>query len=227
MSRLYGLIFDVDGVIGDTEPANAKASIQVFADMFGVEGVRPEDFEKGLGKGAEEYMRAAARVHGMELGEDEVEAAVQMRQQNFLQALETEPIAAFPGVLELIEAALASEDVKPAIATSGNREMSEAILRSAGVPYERMAYISGSDVRKKKPDPEIFLKAAGRLGIEPARCVVIEDAPGGVEAAKRAGAKCIAVTNSVKAHELAAADMVCGSLTAVDLATIRRLVDAG
>jgi len=227
MSRLYGLIFDVDGVIADTEPANAKASIRVFADMFGVEGVRQEDFEAGLGKGAEEYMRAAARVHGMELNEGQVEAAVQKRQENFLEDLETEPIAAFPGVLDLIDAALASEDVKPAIATSGGREMSEAILKSAGVPYERMAYISGSDVQNKKPNPEIFLKAAKRLAIEPARCVVIEDAPGGVEAAKHAGSKCIAVTNSVKAEELAAADVVCDSLTKIDLAVIRKLVDQG
>ena len=225
MGELYGLIFDVDGVIGDTEPANARASIRVFADMFGMEGVRPEDFELGLGKGAEEYMRAAARVHGIKLNEDQVEAAVQRRQENFLEDLEAEPIAAFPGVLELIAAALASEDVKPAIATSGGREMSEAILKSAGVPYEKMVYISGSDVQNKKPNPEIFLKAAARLAIEPVRCVVIEDAPGGVEAAKRAGAKCIAVTNSVKAEELVAADIVCDSLTTIDLAAIRRLVN--
>ncbi len=226
MGKLYGLILDVDGVIGDTEPANAKASIRVFSDIFGVEGVKPEDFQAGLGKGAEEYMRAAARVHGMELTEDEVETAVQRRQENFLEALEAEPIEAFPGVVDLIEAALASEDVKPAIATSANKEMSEAILKSAGVPYERMAYISGSDVQKKKPDPEIFLKAAGRLRIEPVRCLVIEDAPGGVEAAKRAGARCIAVTNSVKAEELAAADIVCDSLTEIGLDTIRALIDA-
>ena len=140
-----------------------------------------------------------------------------------MEDLRTEPIAPFPGVLDLIEAALASENVKPAIATSGGREMSEAILESAGVPYERMAYISGSDVQKKKPDPEIFLKAAKRLGIEPARCVVIEDAPGGVEAAKRAGARCIAVTNSVEANELAAADVVCDSLTQIDLNLIQSL----
>jgi HAD superfamily hydrolase (TIGR01509 family) len=159
------------------------------------------------------------------MSESQLEEAVALRQKYFLEAMDTDPIAAFPGVLELIEAALASNDVKPAIATSGNREMSEAIVRSAGVPYNRMAYISGSDVRNKKPDPEIFLKAAGRLGIEPAHCVVIEDAPGGVEAAKRAGAKCIAVTNSVKAVELSAADFICDSLTEIDLGAIRALVD--
>jgi len=59
----YGLIFDVDGVITDTEPVNAQASIEVFADLFGVEGVQRSDFEAGLGRGAEEYVKAAARVH--------------------------------------------------------------------------------------------------------------------------------------------------------------------
>ena len=61
-NKLYGLIFDVDGVIADTEAVNARASIKVFADLFGVEGVVREDYEAGLGRGAEEYVKAGARV---------------------------------------------------------------------------------------------------------------------------------------------------------------------
>jgi beta-phosphoglucomutase-like phosphatase (HAD superfamily) len=73
--------------------------------------------------------------------------------------------------------------------------------------------VSGDDVTHSKPDPEIYLTAAQRLGVSPVHCVAIEDAPAGVEAAKRAGMKCIAVTNSVACQQLQRADLVVASLT--------------
>ena len=87
-----------------------------------------------------------------------------------------------------------------------------------------MVYIKGDDVTKKKPDPQLFLLAAEGMGIEPANCVVIEDAPNGVQAAKAAGAKCIAVTNSTDAAKLSEADLVCDSLEQIDLQTIIELL---
>ena len=60
MSKLYGLIFDVDGVIADTEAVNRRVSIRMFAELFGIEGIKPEDFTAGLGRGAEEYVKAGA-----------------------------------------------------------------------------------------------------------------------------------------------------------------------
>jgi len=95
-NKLYGLIFDVDGVIADTEAVNATASIKVFADLFGLEGVMREDFEAGLGRGAEEYVKAAARVHGLELTDEQVEQATQLRQDYFLNILSEEPLPPFP-----------------------------------------------------------------------------------------------------------------------------------
>jgi beta-phosphoglucomutase-like phosphatase (HAD superfamily) len=136
-----------------------------------------------------------------------------------------EGVPAFPGVLELIHAALARSEFRLAIATSASLELSQAILQSTKVPYERMAYVSGNDVTKKKPDPQVFLLAAGKIGIEPARCVVFEDAPSGVQAAKAAGARCIAVTNSAPVEELRPADIVCDSLEQITLDTIRNLID--
>jgi HAD superfamily hydrolase (TIGR01509 family) len=225
MDRLYGLIFDVDGVIADTEAVNSRASIQVFEDLFGVTGVKREDFEAGLGRGAEEYVRAAARVHGLELTGEQVAQATKMRQENFLKILREEPLPAFDGVLELMEQALEREDFRVAIATSGTLEKSRAVLEATNVPYERMVYITGSDVKNKKPHPELFLLAAERMGIEPTNCLVIEDAPNGVQAAKAAGAKCIAVTNSTSAEKLTEADLVCGSLEEVDLETVIQLIE--
>ena len=217
MAKLYGLIFDVDGVIADTEAVNAAASIKVFADLFGAEQVRREDFEAGLGRGAQEYVRAAGRVHGLELTDEQVAVATAARQDEFLRILAAEPLCAFGGVLELMTAAMARDDVRLAIATSSTRVKSEAVLKSAKVPYDQMEYISGSEVTNKKPHPELFLTAAKRIDVPPSECVVIEDAPNGVAAAKSAGCKCIAVTNSTTADKLAQADLVIDSVAEVSI----------
>ena len=225
MSKLYGLIFDVDGVIADTEAVNARISTRVFADLFGIEGVVREDFEAGLGRGAQEYVRAAARVHGIELPDEQVEEATQLRQEYFLKILSEEPLPPFPGVLDLMDKAMQRDDFRVAIATSGTLEKSSAVLNAAKVPYEQMVYINGNDVKNKKPDPELFLLAAAGLGIDPADCAVIEDAPNGIQAAKAAGTKCIAVTNSADAAKLQQADLICNSLEQIDLETITTLID--
>ena len=223
-NKQYGLIFDVDGVIADTEAVNARASIKVFADLLGVEGVVREDFEAGLGRGAEEYVKAGARVHGLELTDEQVEQATLLRQEYFLKILGQEPLPPFPGVMELMDEAMQREDFRVAIATSGTLEKSRAVLNAVGVPYQKMVYINGNDVKHKKPDPELFLIAAERIGIEPAHCVVIEDAPNGVQAAKAAGANCIAVTNSTTAAQLGEADLICDSLEQINLDTIIELI---
>jgi HAD superfamily hydrolase (TIGR01509 family) len=224
MVQLYGLIFDVDGVIADTEPVNAKVTIRVFEDMFGLKGVRPEDFTEGIGKGAEKYVKAAADIHGLKLTEQQIKAAAQLREQYLIKAMQEEPLPAFPGVLELISGALQRQDFRLAIATSATLELSRAILESTKVPYHKMVYVTGSEISRKKPDPELFLVAASRMGILPANCVVFEDAPSGVQAAKAAGAKCIAVTNSTTAANLSQADLICDSLEQIDLETIRKLI---
>ena len=221
---LNGLIFDVDGVIADTESVNARASIRVFEELFGVTGVRRADFEAGLGRGADAYMLAAASVHGVALGPEQVAAAVRVRQDNFLEELRSHPLPPFPGVRDLMNEAMASPGWRMAIATSSTREKSQAVLESAHVPYEQMVYVTGSDVTARKPDPELFLAAAERLEIPPARCVVIEDAPDGVAAARAAGCACIAVTNSTTEKRLAQADRIVQSLEAVHLADCASLL---
>jgi len=225
MEKLHGLIFDVDGVIADTEPVNARVTIRVLDDMFGLKGVRPEDFDAGIGKGAEKYVKAGADAHGLALSDEQIKAAADLREQYLIETIQAEPLPAFAGVLELINAALQRPEFRLAIATSASLELSRAILESAKIPYQRMVYVNGSEIRRKKPDPELFLTAASRMGIEPAHCVVIEDAPSGVQAAKTAGSRCIAVTNSVNASELQQADMICDSLEQIDTVTIIALIE--
>ena len=225
--KQYGLIFDVDGVIADTERINAAASIQVFVDLFNLEGVTRADFEAGLGRGAAEYIRSAARVHGLDLSDAQVAAATEARQSNFLSMLAAEPLPAFPGVLELMNAARQSDQFRVGIATSSTREKSEAVLRSALVPFAEMVYVTGSDVENKKPHPEIFLKAAEKLGISPSLRTVIADASNGIEAAHAADCRCIAVTHSANRGKLEAADRVVDSLVDVDLQSLIEGIDRG
>jgi len=225
MNKLYGLIFDVDGVIADTEPPTAAATKKMFADLFATDDVQTADFEAGLGRGAEAYILAAARIHGLELSDEQLLEAVAAREANFIELMQGFPLEAFPGVLELMDKALNKPKFKLAIATSSSRDMSQVVLKAAGVPYDRMTYVSGSDVTRKKPDPQIFLLAAERMGIAPAMCAVIEDTPGGVEAAKAAGTWCIAVTNTATPEILKQADMICNSLEEITTEAITSLIE--
>jgi len=220
----YGLIFDMDGVIADTEGLNARASIRAFAELFNLPGVKREDFEAGIGRGAEAYTRAAAEANGLAMSDDDVRRAVDARQEFLLAMLASDPLPAFAGVLALMKAALASSDWAVAIATGSTQEIADAVIKSAQVPYAQMVVITGSEPHARKPAPDMFLAAADRLGVEPSQCVVIEDAPSGVRAAKAAGAKCIAVTNSFDASRLTEADLIVGSLANVSLATLTGLL---
>jgi HAD superfamily hydrolase (TIGR01509 family) len=196
MSRKYGIIFDVDGVIADSEAVNVRATAKAFRDILGIQQLQTGDFREGIGKGAEEYVKAGARSHDRELSPEEVKALVDARQEDFLRIMRDEELPAFPGVLGLIASAMANEEFGLAIATSSTREKSLAVLKSANVPYAEMVYVCGDDVTRKKPDPELFQIACQRLALPPEPCVVIEDAPNGIAAAKAAKCKAIAVTNT-------------------------------
>ena len=134
MAEQYGLIFDVDGVIADSEAVNAEVSIQVFEDLFGVKGVRREDFDKGLGRGSAEYVMAAARVHDLALDEQQTAQATAARQDYFITRLNERLLPPFPGVMALFLTALEHPDFALAIATSSTREKSVAVLKSLPPP---------------------------------------------------------------------------------------------
>lgn len=216
----YGILFDVDGVIADSETVNVQATQKAFADLLGISNVMPADFHAGIGRGAEAYVRAGAAVHERELTESEAAAVVQARQDNFLSILGTSPLPPYPGVLELMRAALAHPDFSVAIATSSTREKSQAVLDAAGVPYHDMVYVCGDQVTHKKPHPEVFLLACQGLNLSPAQCVVIEDAPNGVQAAKAAGCACVVVTNTYTADQLSQADLIVATLSGLRLSDL-------
>jgi beta-phosphoglucomutase-like phosphatase (HAD superfamily) len=104
--------------------------------------------------------------------------------------------------------------VKTAIATSADRMKMEINLRETGLPAETFdATVNGLQVKHKKPSPEIYLTAAQKLGVEPSRCLVVEDAVNGVQAAKAAGMYCMALTTSFDAEQLKDADIICKDLS--------------
>lgn len=219
----YALIFDVDGVVADTEVLNARASVLMFEQLYGVT-VQPEDFVPFIGTGDERYVEGVAEKYGVTIDTD---AAVQRRAENFFLLLQDEPLPAAPGVLELVQAAREDPQARVAIATSGRKDKQFPVIEGTGLRLEWFdAVITGDDVDRKKPDPQIYLRTAERLGLDPAVCVVFEDAPAGVTAAKRAGMSCIAVTSTVTAAELSGADLAVDSLAKVSLADVKRLVGA-
>jgi len=226
MNRQWGIIFDVDGVIADSEAVNVRATSKAFADILGISEIRSEDFQDGIGRGAEAYVKAGAASHNCALSPEQVRELVAARQDNFLHILGEEALPAFPGVLELINGALDGNEFALAIATSSTREKSQAVLTSARIPLDKMVYVCGDDVSRKKPDPELFQIACQRLSIDPERCVVIEDAPNGIEAARAAGCRAIAVTNTCGRIDLRNADVIVDTLAEVALDTVRQLVNA-
>lgn len=219
----FGLIFDCDGVLADTEPLICEGTMAMFRELYHCE-MQPEDFTPFVGRGPILYTAGPAEKYGLVI---DLDRAVQRRQELFVELLHDGRWIGFPGTNTLIEAASDSSEWKLAIATSSSMEKSTASMCAAGVPIERFdAHVVGEMVENKKPHPDIYLLAASRIGIAPERCVGIEDSISGVAAVKAAGMSCIAVTNTFRREELDQADLVVAELTSLTLDTLRELVGA-
>lgn len=217
----YGLIFDMDGVLADTEPLIARASIDMFRELYKVE-LTADDFRPFIGTGAVRYVEGPAQALGIAI---DLDHALEVRLNNFKKLLDAGECQACPGAVELVEAAAGSGDWKLAIATSSPRPKAMPTLEAAGIPVEMFSeIITGDMVTHKKPHPEIYEAAQKAVGFPKENCIVIEDAVTGVESAKAAGLKCIAVTNSFRRDELAEADVVLSSLEDVNLSLLRRII---
>ena len=219
----WALVFDVDGVIADTETLNARASVEMFHQLYGVT-VQPDDFRPFIGTGDERYVEGVAEKYDVTI---DTQAAVDKRAECFFELLKSEPLPAAPGVLELVAAARSRADVRLAIATSGQKAKQFPVIEGTGLRLDWFdVVITGDLVQRKKPDPQIYLLAAEKLELPPERCVVFEDAPAGVQAAKAACCPCIAVLSSAAAEELAGADLIVATLAEVWLEDVEKLMGA-
>lgn len=183
---LNAVIFDMDGVLVDSEPLYDLATT-LFLRRRGVEA-DPAHFDTLRGLPLPEVWRALADRYRLAEKPDELaEAASRALDRFFADRGRLEPI---PGVCELV-AALNGAGLPVAVASSSPGRRVEDLLGRLGLDRSFAVVVSGNDVRRGKPDPEIFLTAARRLGVHPNGCAVVEDSERGVAAALGAGMRCV------------------------------------
>jgi len=203
---IKGVLFDMDGVLADSEPFICKAAMMMFEEL-GVK-VSPEDFHPFVGMGENKYIGGVAAKHGVNVDIEKVKA----RTYEIYGEIVKGNLMPLPGVHEFISRCKA-KGLKLALATSADRVKMEVNLREIGLNSNTFNYIvTGLDVENKKPHPDIYIKAAEMIGLSPADCLVVEDAVSGIKAGKAAGSKCVGVTSSFDASVLSEADWICRSL---------------
>ena len=200
-----GVLFDMDGVLVDSGSIHREAWKKIA-----LEAGRPMDdafFDRVFGMRNEEILD---ELLGPGL-DAERKAALGGRKEEVYRDLARKLLAAAPGAASLVRA-LKEAGFRLALASSGPRANVELMLEVTGLGREMDAYVCAEDVERGKPDPQVFLEAAGRIGLSPSRCVVVEDAAVGVEAARRAGMKVVGVAGGGSGEVLQGADLVVSSL---------------
>jgi HAD superfamily hydrolase (TIGR01509 family) len=158
------------------------------------------------------------------VSQEEFDRITEEKQENYRRRVASN-IKPMPGAIELIKS-LRKHGIKTAIASSAPPENVDIIIRGLGIEDCFQAFARGTEVAEGKPSPLVFLLAAEKLGVKPEKCVVIEDAIAGVAAAKNAGMKCIAVTNSHPRDKLNQADLVVDTLEDVSISDLEKLFGA-
>ena len=203
---LKGIIFDMDGVLVDSEQFICEAGIRMFAEHEVT--VQPQDFIPFVGAGEGRYLGGVAEQHGFSIDIERDKARTYTIYAEIVKG-RIEPLS---GVHDFIAEAR-SRGLKLALASSADKVKILVNLEEIGLPLETFdAIVSGEDVVNKKPDPEIFLVASEMLKLFPEECLVVEDAVNGVAAAKAAGARCLGLTTSFSPDELADADWIANTL---------------
>jgi beta-phosphoglucomutase family hydrolase len=213
------VIWDMDGVIADTGPQHYWAWRSVLA-AYKID-LTEADFRRTFGQNNESIIRGF-------LGDDmspEKLAEIAGDKEIEFRRIARRQTQASPGVSALLSG-LRAVGYKMALASSAPRENISLILGLLGLAEYFDAMVADDDVSRGKPDPEVFLKAAARLGVNPAQSLVIEDAVSGVMAARRAGMRCLAVTVTHPAAALKDADLTVDSLAEVDAAIIGQLLNS-
>jgi HAD superfamily hydrolase (TIGR01509 family) len=199
------VIFDMDGVIVNSEPYSMQALIDILR-QYGVEPTE-DDVRRSYGRRVRDDFVDYFSRYGVTA---DVDIAIAHKHARYYH-LAAGHLQPFPGVMPLLKR-LRDHGYRLALASSGDRVKVAFGMQSLELHCAFETVVTGDDVSHSKPDPEIYLTAAQRLRVPPAACIAIEDAPAGVEAAKRAGMRCIAVTNSVAREQLRKADLIVDSL---------------
>ncbi|HOK43335.1 MAG TPA: HAD family phosphatase [Thermoclostridium caenicola] len=209
---IKALVFDMDGVIIDSEPIQCEIAVAVMRS-FGAEP-SPSELYEFIGVTNQTMWPILKERHNIKASVEELlERQQEYKKKRFFQ----EPIEAIDGIGDLVKTAVA-KGLKIALATSSPRYFAEHILKTTGLMPYFDVMVTADDITRSKPDPEIYLKAAQHLGIEPAACVAIEDAELGIQSAKSAGMRVIAFKNPNSGRQdTSKADFVVTSIRDIDL----------
>ncbi|MFJ4673970.1 HAD family hydrolase [Kitasatospora purpeofusca] len=212
---LQAVLLDMDGTLVDTEDFWWQAEASLFAEL-GHE-LTAEDRAQVVGGPMTRVIDHLLASTGVDLSPAELTVLINRRFVDLLDG----GVPLMPGAERLLNT-LAAHGVPAALVSASHRHIIDIVLRSLGAEHFAFS-VAGDEVARTKPHPDPYLEAARRLGAEPARCVVVEDAPTGVRAAEAAGCPVIAVP-SVAPIEPAPGRLVLSSLEQVDLELLRSLV---
>lgn len=201
-TKIRAVIFDMDGVLVDSEPLINAAAIKMFEEKGLV--VQPDDFLPFVGAGEERYIGGVAEKYHFPL---DLTVAKQRTYEIYLDLVPAR-LEAFPGARDFV-LACRNAGLRVAVASSADRIKVAANLQKLDLPLEFWdVVVTGEQAKQKKPSPEAFLFAARSMNVEPSECVVVEDAVNGIQAARAGGMRCIAVATTFSAERLRQADVV-------------------
>jgi len=220
------VIFDFDGVISDSEPSHFAAYNKVLAD-FGIQIKKEEYYAEYLGFTDYELFETLKKKFKTDYERTPIERLVESKAV-FFEKIIREADHLIEGIPELIEK-LKSNNIKVAIYSGALPADIKIMLEDSGLADYFDVIVTADDVEKGKPDPEGYLLALKKLNgipdvlIAAKQCVVIEDSHWGIVAAKKAGMKVVAVTNSYPAGELKEADVIIKSVKQLKISDLQKL----
>ena len=199
---LPAFIFDMDGVVVNSNDLHVESWKEV-ARRHGFDCADPDH----IGKCGRRTVGVIRDLLRWPVSEEDAARIGFEKEEIYREWVRADGIEAIPGVLEFLAQAR-HLGIPCAIGSSAPRENVDACLRALRLEETFMATVSGADVQHGKPAPDIFLKAAGIMGIAPHQCLVFEDAPAGIAAAHAAGMRVLALATSHSLDEIAAADSI-------------------
>jgi beta-phosphoglucomutase family hydrolase len=217
ISNPAAVIFDMDGVLLDSSPFH----LQKWIDFFEARGI-PFDAEE-LPKVVLGPPNEVTLPKFMDLSSEQVAEFSEELEENFRRDIRPHA-RPLPGVKRLIDECHAA-GIALAVASAAVAKNVNFLVAALGLRHYFREMLTGDEVARPKPDPEIYLKAAAKLGVDPAACAVFEDSFVGIEAAKRAGMKCVAIASTFSLEDLRGtdADLLVSSFESVSLSTLRHL----
>jgi HAD superfamily hydrolase (TIGR01509 family) len=205
---ILAVIFDFDGVLADTE----RLHLAAFRDVFAPRGWPLDDdayFNRYLGYDDVGLVKAYADDRGVSLVDDDIAALVERKGVAYRRQLGRGDVL-YPGAVECLTRL--ADRFALGVASGALRSEILDILSAAGVLSRFRAIVAADDVSRTKPAPEPYLKAAARLGVDPRRCVAVEDSRWGLESATVAGMRTFAITTTSAASSLTMAHRVIAHL---------------